>query len=334
MRTLTILLLTLCPPLIAGPVEVVTTLPNYAALAVEVGRERVHVRSIVMPDQDPHFVRPKPSFALMIQKADLYVTTGLDLELWGPALLDKAANPKVLDGRPGFCAMAPGVPMLDVPTVVSRAAGDIHIYGNPHFYTSPIHLKAALPNLTAALIRVDPGGEALYRRNAGDLAARMDLALYGPALLEKVPAAELDAWLIDGTFAQRVGERELGGLVGGWLKKASFLRGLEVLNYHTKWSYFCHVFGIRVAGRIEPKPGIPPSPKDILRLIDTVKASRVKLIFDASYYREDQMKRIADATGAPYAIVPAFVGDAGTTDLFTYFDTLLERLIHAAGGRH
>ena len=334
MRTLLLLWLYLPALLAAAPVEVVATLPNYAALAREVGGDRVHVQSIVLPDQDPHFVRPKPSFALMIQRADLFMTTCLDLELWGPALLDKAANARVLDGRPGFCAMAPGVPLLDVPTAITRAVGDIHIYGNPHFYASPLHLRLALPNLTAALIRVDPVGESYYRKNAETLTGRLEEALYGAALLKAVPAAELDQWVLADDLDDRLKKRGLEGQLGGWLKKGAALRGLEVVNYHSKWAYLCQVFGMRVAAQVEPKPGIPPSPRDIMRLADSIKTSHVKLIFDASYYREDHMKRIADAAGIPYVIVPAFAGDQGTTDLFGYFDTLLERLVHAAGGTH
>ncbi len=122
----------------AAPLQVVTTLPAYASIAQAVGGNLVQSRSISRGDEDAHFVKPKPSYALMLKEADLFVTTGLDLELWAPVLVDKSGNPKIRDGQPGFVNASRGVPLAEVPTSLSRAAGDIHIYGNPHISTSPL----------------------------------------------------------------------------------------------------------------------------------------------------------------------------------------------------
>ncbi|HSN85303.1 MAG TPA: metal ABC transporter substrate-binding protein, partial [Thermoanaerobaculia bacterium] len=125
----------------AAPVKVVTTLPAYASIAQAVGGDRVQALSISKGNEDSHFVKPKPSYALMLKDADLFVTTGLDLELWAPVLVDKSGNRKIRDGQPGYVNASQGVPLLDVPANPSREAGDIHIYGNPHIHTSPLNAK-------------------------------------------------------------------------------------------------------------------------------------------------------------------------------------------------
>src|SRR5829696_114411 len=152
----------------AVPVKIVTTLPAYASIAQSVGGDRVQAQSISRGDEDAHFVKPKPSYALMLKKAGLFVTTGLDLELWAPVLVDKSGNPRIRDGQPGYVNASQGVPLLDVPSNPSRSAGDIHIYGNPHIHTSPLNAKIIAGNIAAGLKRVDPQGTAVYDKNLAE----------------------------------------------------------------------------------------------------------------------------------------------------------------------
>ena len=307
--------------------QVVATLPNYGWLASEIGGTNVHVQSIVLPDQDPHFVRPKPSYAIMMQKADLFISTGLDLELWSPALLDKASNARILEGSPGYCAIRDGVPLMEIPTSLTRAFGDLHIYGNPHFYQSPVHLKLGAHNVLNALMRVDPPHAAEYQKRYDNLMDRWARALYGEALIKLVAVDDLDHWAADGSLLIKLKEKGLEDKLGGWMKKAMPLRGRKAINYHTNWTYFNAVFGIETAAIIEPKPGIPPSPRDVENLIEAVKEQKVDFIFDAPYYEENKIKRISEALGVPYAIVPVFVGDAGAKDFFSLMDITLDRLL-------
>src|SRR5713226_5233585 len=123
----------------AAPVKVVTSLTTYASVAREIVGDRGRVSSIAVGDENPHYVQPKPSFVPTLSQADLFVTTGLDLELWVPALLDKAGNPKVTEGGPGYVAAYTGIDLLDVPTSFSRTQGDIHVFGNPHIWTDPLN---------------------------------------------------------------------------------------------------------------------------------------------------------------------------------------------------
>ncbi len=308
-------------------IQIVATLPNYSWIAKEIGKEKVEAKAIVLPDQDPHYVRPKPSFALMLQKADLFITTGLDLELWVPALLDKAGNKNILEGGKGYCIVAEGVPLEEVPKTITRAAGDIHIYGNPHFYNSPVYLKIGAKNILEGLIRVDPENESFYKKNYEELIIKFNENLYGKELLELIDVEKLDSFLLNGNFWEEIKKLNLEDKVGGWLQKAKPLNKIKVVNYHKMWVYFCKTFGMEISSYVEPKPGIPPSPKDVEKLINSIKLENVSLIFDTTYYREDQMKRISEATKIPYAIVPAFVGDMGTKDYFDLIEKSLDLIL-------
>src|SRR5437868_13553226 len=144
------------PPAAAAPVKVVTSLTTYAAIAREIVGDRGTVTSIANGDENPHYVQPKPSFVPTLSRADLFVTTGLDLELWVPALLDKANNAKIVEGGPGYVAAYQGVPLLDIPANLSRAQGDIHVYGNPHIWTDPLNIVIIARNILTGLKRVAP----------------------------------------------------------------------------------------------------------------------------------------------------------------------------------
>ncbi|MDH3424555.1 MAG: metal ABC transporter substrate-binding protein, partial [Gemmatimonadota bacterium] len=145
-----------------APVRVVTTLPVYAAIAHAIGGDEVEVVSIAAPSEDSHFVRPKPSYALELRRADLFVTTGLDLELWVPALLDKAGNADVLEGRPGYVSAHTGIRLLDIPAAADRSQGDVHIYGNPHLHTDPLRALQVARSITTGLKRVAPDRTAHF----------------------------------------------------------------------------------------------------------------------------------------------------------------------------
>ena len=142
--------------------QVVTTIPDFAWVAQQIGGDRVTAESISRGDQDAHFVRPKPSFQTELRSADLFITTGLDLELWAPTLLDAAGNRNVLEGAPGYVAAWTGIELLDKPVSLSRSEGDVHVYGNPHIHTDPLNMVLVARNVLAGLEKVDPGNGTIY----------------------------------------------------------------------------------------------------------------------------------------------------------------------------
>lgn len=330
-------LLLVAPPL-AAQVEVVTTLSAYASIARELLGERGTVASIARGDEDAHFVKPKPSYALMLKDADLFVTTGLDLELWAPTLVDKSGNAAIRDGRPGFVAASQGVVLRDIPDTVSRAAGDVHIYGNPHIHTSPIEAKVIAANIATGLERVDPAGAELYRANLDDFRRRIDEALYGAELLALLPAETLDPLARDGTLIDFLRGRSYEGRpmldrLGGWLGRGLAFRGREIVTYHKNWVYFTDLFGLAVLDYVEPKPGIPPSARHVKELVDQIAARRVGVLLAASYFDPSKPQQIAERTGARAVVLPLGPGEG--TSYFELVDGWVDAVAHAfAAGGH
>ena len=202
------------------PLRVVTTLPTYAAIAREVAGPLAEVEAIARGDEDPHFVTPRPSFAVMIQRADLFIVTGLDLELWVPSLLDRANNPEVVEGAPGHVVAYAGITLLDVPQSVSRAGGDIHVFGNPHIHTDPVNGILIARNIAAGLKRIDPANTATYDANLREFEADVLRRLFGDELVEMLGGEQLIALARDHRFWEFAGSqtfqgRPLTAYVGG-----------------------------------------------------------------------------------------------------------------------
>lgn len=315
------------------PIKIVATLPSYASIAKAVGGDRVKVEAIASGDQDAHFVKAKPSYALMLRDADLFVTTGLDLELWAPTLVDKSGNRSIRDGQRGFVSASQAVPMLDVPDSVSRAGGDIHVHGNPHIHTSPLNAKIIAANVAAGLKRVDPEGTSVYDANLDAFRRGIDRKLYGDELLEVLDAATLDPLARDGRLIAFLEGRELGGKplidrLGGWLRQAyDHFTGHEIVAYHKNWIYFTTLFGLHVVDTVEPKPGIPPSARHVHDLIALMEQRDVRVILGANYFSKQQVESIAQRTGARAVIVPL---GAPAVDADAYFE-LVDRWVDELG---
>lgn len=171
------------PAFAQQPVRVVTSLTTYAAIAREITGERGTVVAIAEGDEDPHFVQPRPSFVPLLRNADLFVTTGMDLELWVPALLDRAGNARVREGGSGYVAAFQGIRVLEVPASVSRAQGDIHVDGNPHIHTDPVNAIIIARNILAGLTRVSPANADFFSRREQDFELRILRALVGDEIV-------------------------------------------------------------------------------------------------------------------------------------------------------
>ncbi|MBZ0114001.1 MAG: metal ABC transporter substrate-binding protein [Thermoanaerobaculia bacterium] len=328
-------------PLLGETVRVVTTLPVFASVAQEIGGDRVTVEAISEPREDAHFVKPKPSFALMLRDADVFVTTGLDLELWAPVLVDKSGNRSIRDGQPGFVSASQNVPLLDVPGSTSREGGDVHAYGNPHLHTSPLNVKIIAANIAAGLERVDPSGAEDYRRRLADFQHRIDVALYGKELVTLLGAEVLDPLARSGQLIDFLGSKELEGRpligrLGGWLGRARSLRGQKIVTYHKNWVYLVDLLGLDVVGYVEPKPGIPPSARHVKELIETMQENKVPLVLSADYFDPRKPAQIADRTGARVVIAPLQTGGA-IKDYFALVDAwvggLADAVSEAPSGR-
>jgi len=318
-----------------GKVNVVTTLPDYAFVASYLGGEYVSVRAICDGDQDAHFVRPKPSFAVWLSEADLFVTTGLDLELWAPSLIDKSGNAAIREGQIGYVAAADGLTLLEIPAVIDRSQGGVHVYGNPHIHTSPLNMKGVARNVAVGLVKVDPTHREHYEARLKAFEAEIDERLFGPDLVKLLGSATLTRLAQSGNLVPFLEKKLYKGqpmseLLGGWLGTARPLRGRKLVTYHKNWIYFTALFGLQVLGEVEPKPSIPPSPRDVERLIELMKEQGVRVVLAANYFDEHKVRKITAAVGGIPVIVPMSVGgEPGVKDYFQLVDLWLGRLLEA-----
>ncbi|MBN1522750.1 MAG: zinc ABC transporter substrate-binding protein, partial [Candidatus Aureabacteria bacterium] len=278
--------------------NVVTTLPDYAVFAQAIGGSRVVVNNIVRGDQDAHFIRPKPSFVNAVRKADVLVSTGLDLELWLPTVVDKSGNTRVRSGQIGYVSASQGMALLEKPKVLSRIEGGVHIYGNPHVTCSPINMKIAATNIAAGLIKNDPHGKELYEENLKKLLDEIDRKLFGEELVLMIGGERLcelteKERLIDFLENHKHEGRPLTDFLGGWMGRMLPLRGKRIVTYHKNWIYFLKLFGIEEAGTVEPKPGIPPSPRHVTDLVSLMQAQDIRIVLAANYFDEQKIRTVA-----------------------------------------
>ena len=316
--------------------NVVTTLPDYAFFAKEIGGDRVSVVSIVRGDQDAHFIRPKPSFATALRNADVLVATGLDLELWIQTVIDNSGNGKIRSGQVGYVSASTGMNLLEKPQTMSRAEGGVHIYGNPHVTCSPIQMKIAARNIATGLIKNDPEGKEIYLQNIKELNNKIDECLFGKRLVEMLGGDTLCTLAEQDKLISFLNEQQFEGkplieYLSGWMGKMLPLRGTPIVTYHKNWVYFMKLFGLEEAGTVEPKPGIPPSAKHVSDLINLMKERNIRIILAANYFDEQQVRTVAARTDAEAVIVPIYVGGAeGTGDYFKLVDFWVDGLLGAA----
>jgi zinc/manganese transport system substrate-binding protein len=306
-----------------APLKVVTSLTTYGAIAREIVGDKATVTSIAQGNEDPHFVQPKPSFVSILRGADLFVTTGLDLELWVPPLIDRAGNRKVSEGGPGYVTAYTGIQLLEVPTSLNRAEGDIHADGNPHIHTDPLNAIIIARNILTGLNRVSPGNSAYFTGRERDFEQRVLEATMGKELVGILtPATAFNLLksdrLLDFLGANKYQGQPLATRLGGWLKAGEVFRGKEIACYHKEWAYFNHRFQTTCAEYIEAKPGIPPTPGHVQDVIKLMRDRHIPLLFASNYFDRKQIQLVADRTGAKAVIVPEATD--GAPGVHTYFD--------------
>jgi ABC-type Zn uptake system ZnuABC Zn-binding protein ZnuA len=280
----------------AGKLNVVTATQDLASLATEVGGDRVSVISIARGYQDPHFVEAKPSFLLNLRKADLLVVVGLQLEIgWLPPLITQSGNPRIQPAAPGYFDASQFAEILEIPTSqVSRAMGDVHPLGNPHYWLDPQNGLRVAVGLAQKLSQMDPGDAAYFNQRLEDFRKRLTVA-----------------------------ERR-------WDEQMKPYRGRKVVTYHQSWPNFVKRFGLQVVEYVEPRPGIPPSPAHVVELIALMKRQNVKLILVEPYFDLKTPQSVARETGAQVVVLmPSVGGDKDTGDYIKLFDYDINLLVKA-----
>lgn len=271
----------------AGTIKVVTTTTDMKSITELIGGNKVSVSSIATGYQNPHFVDPKPSYIISLSNADMFVTVGLDLETgWSPQLLSSSRNTKIQKGAAGYVDASTGVGLLQVPSSVNRSEGDIHIYGNPHYWLDPLNGKVIARNIANGLERVDPSNKNFYEAN-------------------------LQA------FYKKIDDK-----MKEWQAKMTPFKGAKIIAYHNEWVYFETRFGLQIIDFMEPKPGIPPSPSQLVKVIKEIKSNNVKVIISSPYFSTSSSDVVAKQTGVKELTMATSVGAFETIknyfDLFDY----------------
>ena len=307
------------------PLKVVTSLTTYGSIAREIVGDQGTVTSIAQGNEDPHFVQPKPSFVAVLRDADLFVTTGMDLELWVPALLDRAGNRRILQGGPGYVAAFKGIDLMEVPTSLSRSEGDIHVDGNPHIHTDPLNGIIIARNILGGLKRVSPDNADYFAGREQDFEKRVLEATMGSELVGILTPATAYSLLDSDKLMDFLGKQQYQGKplldrLGGWMKTAEVFRGKEVACYHKEWSYFSNRYKVTCAEYIEAKPGIPPTPGHVQEVIALMRQRKIPVLFASNYFDRNQIRQVAERTGAKPVIVPE--NTQGAPGVNTYFDLM------------
>lgn len=322
-----------------GRVKVVSTLPNLGSIASAIAGDRIDLTVIASGTQDAHFVDPKPSYIVRLRKADLLLVNGLDLEIgWVPPLTQGARTARLMPGGAGYVDCSAGIRVVEIPLSLSRAEGDVHPYGNPHYLTDPLNAESVAGTISEALKRADPAGAQAYEDGRRAFVRRLHEALFGKDLVDlaggaklsrEASAGTLDAFL-DGTS---VGGSPLRAHLGGWLGKMQRVKGKAVVTYHRDYSYFAERFGIRVVDFVEPKPGITPSAKHLEELLTRLKQGDIAVILTRPYVEHRSTEYLAERTAVKVLTLPIEAGGAPeATDYFRLFDYATDQIVHAIGG--
>lgn len=289
------------PSRAAATLQVMTATPDLASLAQEVGGDKVSVESIARGYQDPHFVEAKPSFLLNLRKTDLLIVVGLDLEIgWLPPLITQSTNPKIQVGGPGYFDASRFAEILEMPGgQVSRAEGDVHPQGNPHYWLDPQNGLRIAKGIQGKFSEMRPGDAAYFAQRYS-------------------------------SFEQRLKQADQK-----WLAEMKPYAGRKIVTYHRSWPNFAKHFNLNVIGYVEPRPGIPPSPQHTVELISQMKKDNVKVIAVEPYFDLKTPNAIARGSGGQVVVlIPSVGGEKEITDYFKLFDYDIAKLKQALDSTH
>ncbi len=275
--------------------KVVTTLSTYADLAKAVGGDYIDVSYVASPKFNPHFIEPKPSDVMKVKRADVFLHSGLDLELWRGPLLDAAANREAMPGGSRELDLSRGVRLLETPDhPLSRAEGDIHLYGNPHYWIDPDNGKIIAQEICDKLSAIDPPNEPDYRRNLVRFLEKLDA---------KIPV---------------------------WQQRLAPFKSQELIGYHNEWPYLMRFTGLRMERFLETKPGIPPTLQHIAFLEQYVKEHHIRVIVQPTYYPPEAASQLAARTGIKVVTLCTNVGEVPeASDFIAMIDHDVEQLAKA-----
>lgn len=289
------IILLLTPMVASADLDIFACEPEWAALATELGGDKIKVNSATNALQDPHYIQARPSLISKLRRADLVVCSGAQLEIgWLPMLLRKGNNPKVIPGSPGFLEASQYVKRLDVTLDSDRSQGDVHPQGNPHIQTNPHNILLVAEAMTERMVQLDAGNAGSYQQNLSDFRQRWTVA------------------------------------IANWEERASVLKGKRVIAHHKSWIYLEAWLGLVEVATLEPVSGIPPTANHLGSLLDRFGNQGADLIIRAPFQSEKASKWLSERTGIPAVLLPLTVGGTEqASNLFSWFDDIINRLLTA-----
>ncbi|NWG00675.1 MAG: zinc ABC transporter substrate-binding protein [Thermoanaerobaculaceae bacterium] len=282
-------------PAAAAPIRVVTAIPDFAVIAEAIGGGEVQAESIIVGNRDVHAVELLPSFFVKIRKAQMYVKVGLDLDLWSQQLIDSSRNSRLV-----VVDVSSHITPVEVPTFkVDASYGDLHKYGNPHYWLDPAATQPMVEAILAGLVTVAPERAATFRGNADRYLASWDQAM------------------------------------ARWSERLAPFRGTRLVSFHRSWPYFAQRYGLEFVAELEPKPGVPPTPTHVATLQELLRSGTVAAILMESYFDDRVPTMLSRTTGVPLVQVPVLVGaDPSVSDRTALFDCIVNRLVEALQRQH
>ena len=282
-----------------GKIKVVATTPDLAAVAREIGGDAVDVLALAKSTEDPHFVDAKPSHIVTLNRADVLIEGGAELELgWLPPLLESARNAKIAAGAPGRVVASQGIKMLEVPTTFDRSKGDVHSLGNPHFMIDPVSVKIVAANMADHFAQVDPKNAATYKANLAAFNTKVDMNLKR------------------------------------WQQELAAFKDSKIVTYHKDFPYFAERFHLDIVENLEPKPGISPSPAHLAQVIQTMKSTGARVIVVQPYQNRRTAETVARQTNGIVVDIPQQPGaKKGAETYFKNMDNMVSALATALGGK-
>jgi zinc/manganese transport system substrate-binding protein len=315
----------------AGQLKVIATFPDLKWAAEQIGGVEVKVEALGKGNQDPHHVDAKPSFMLILNKCDVFIQNGLEQEIgWVPPLLEGARNPKILKGAPGFIDASESIKPKEIPLIADRSLGDVHPSGNPHYLIDPVCMLVVMDNIFQGLARNRPEKRDFFKKNLDTAQKDLLAKLIGGTLVDTLGLDSARVLLSSGEFDLMMKKNTLPAPLGGWMHQAKTLRGIKIICYHQSWKYFTDRFGISIAGYLEPKPGIPPSPAHLIEIKNRILAEAIPVIITDTYHNPKTGEKLAMETKAKALWLPNLVG--GVKGMETYpalFEYNLQHIIDA-----
>ena len=313
----------------ADGLKIVTTTSDLAAIAKAVAGDKATVRSICTGREDPHFLQAKPSYIMRARDADLWIRIGLELEIgWEMPVLDGSRNRHIRPGAKGHLDASECVNVLEIPAIpVTRAMGDVHPSGNPHYWLDPFNGRCIAGAIAERLGQFAPADAALFKANAAAFQQSLDERMFGAELMKSEDGGRLWLKVRDGTLEKYLSDTGKTDKIGGWLGAMRPLRGKKIITYHRSWTYFADRFGLTVAAELEPKPGIPPSPAHLAEVIELAKAQGIGIILQEPFYSRKAADLVADKTEARVVVVANSVGgEAEAIDYLALMDLIVCRI--------